>query len=309
MAGGHAGFTYGFDLEGSLGNVVCSAVLKTGPPGVARRGAADIFRQAALLRELANQGVPVPALLWAEAGDELLGVPYIVMKTVPGRERFPLLAEKEPGVTPAEVRIWSEGLHALAALDRFAVLPALAGWQQPVQLADEFAAWEATLRKATDPMWIDLGLRARDALAVTLPRGSKVALVHGDFQPSNLMSLNGELTAIIDWDLAHIGTSGLDAGWMMMWSDPAYWGPHWKTWAPFDPVEIAHRFTHLTGGDEGELRWFHAYAGYRFGAIACLNVRLHRSGRRPDAVWEKFALDVPRLFKRSRHLAAALPSV
>jgi len=45
-----------------------------------------------------------------------------------------------------------------------------------------------------------------------------------------------------------------------------------------------------------------ALAGYRLGAIACLNVYLHRSGRRPDAVWERFALAIPLLFGRAAAL-------
>ena len=52
-----------------------------------------------------------------------------------------------------------------------------------------------------------------------------------------------------------------------------------------------------TGGDgetHEELPWYQALAGYRLGAISCLNVHLHRSGRRPDAIWERFAFAIPR---------------
>jgi hypothetical protein len=48
--------------------------------------------------------------------------------------------------------------------------------------------------------------------------------------------------------------------------------------------------------------WYQALAGYRLGAISCLNVRLHRTGRRPDAMWEKFALAVPSMFGRAEEL-------
>ena len=43
---------------------------------------ADVFRQAALLRALQGYGLPVPPLLWAEAGEEEIGSPYIAMRWV-----------------------------------------------------------------------------------------------------------------------------------------------------------------------------------------------------------------------------------
>ena len=53
------------------------------------------------------------------------------------------------------------------------------------------------------------------------------------------------------------------------------------------------------GATYAELAWYQALAGYRLGAISCLNVHLHRSGRRPDPIWERFALAVPALFARA----------
>jgi len=304
---GHAGFTYGFDLSDATSGSTRGAILKMGPQGVARRGAADIFRQATLLSALRRDGIPVPEILWADEAEVALGAPYIVMAMVPGRQRLPLLEAVEPQVDPAELGIWREGVSALMQLDDFPALERLGNWQSPLSCGEEFASWEATLRKATVPGWIDLGLRTRDALAERMPRSPKVALVHGDFQPANLMSAGGTLTSIIDWDLAHIGSSGLDAGWLMMWADREYWGPHWQTWSPYEPGEIARLYLERVRIEPSTLHWFHAHAGYRFGAITCLNLRLHRNGKRPDPIWELFALDVPRLFARARQLAELLP--
>ena len=43
------------------------------------------------------------------------------------------------------------------------------------------------------------------------------------------------------------------------------------------------------------LGWYQAFAHFRFAAIAGLNLKLHRSGRRVDGIWERFAISVPRL--------------
>jgi hypothetical protein len=53
---------------------------------------------------------------------------------------------------------------------------------------------------------------------------------------------------------------------------------------------------------DGDLRWFRAFAGYRFGAITAFNLMLHRRGKRPDATWEDIALSSKLFFQRGREL-------
>lgn len=308
LAGGHAGFTFAFDLRRAEEPHPRGAVIKLSPPGVRRCGVANVFRQATLLRALYERGIPVPRILWADEHETDLGSPYIVMEWVEGREHFPLLGPGDSIPQSTAHTVWSQAIETIAALARFPALDALRGWEMPMPLAREFAGWEATLRKSPEPRWIDAGLRARDALARCMPRNAVLALVHGDFQPSNLLFDGGALRAIIDWDLAHLGSSGLDLGWLMMFGDPDYWGRHWRVWCPFAASSMVGQYVQAGGPLNFDPQWFHAYAGYRFGAIACLNVRVHRSGRRPDAIWERFALDIPRLFDRACGLAQQLPS-
>ena len=303
MSGGHAGLTYGFELVRSGGFESERAIIKLGPRGVRRAGVADVYRQAELLQALHQQGFPAPALLWAEDSDAPLGSPYIVMQWVEGREHFPLLAAEEGPPTADLTAVWAAAAATAARLERLPVVEVLSGWSSRASLNDEFQSWEATLRKATDGAWVSAGLLARDALARGLPSATEVALVHGDFQPSNLLVARGRISAVIDWDLAHIGTAGLDLGWLAMFADPGYWGPHWRTWCPLSLDELVAAYVAAAGRQPPHFRWFHAYAGYRFGAIACLNVRLHRTGRRVDPIWERFALDIPQLFERARQLA------
>src|SRR5215469_14187508 len=46
-----------------------------------------------------------------------------------------------------------------------------------------------------------------------------------------------------------------------------------------------------------EVRWFRAFAGYRFGVITCFNVMLHRRGKRHDPLWLETAKSAPRMFE------------
>ena len=122
--------------------------------------------------------------------------------------------------------------------------------------------------------------------------------MHGDYQPGNVLYESGRLTGIIDWELASIGSPLLDVGWLMMLADPLSWQPDWRPLCPLTPQAIAVRY----GTEPQAMAWWQALAGYRLGAIACLNVHLHRSGRRPDAVWERFALALPVMFARAATL-------
>ena len=86
---GHAGLTFLFntrrrDTHAPAG----SYVLKVPPPGVARRGNTDVYRQAPLMRALQRNGLPVPKVPFASEDERYFGVPYIVMEKLPGRTYF-----------------------------------------------------------------------------------------------------------------------------------------------------------------------------------------------------------------------------
>ena len=51
-----------------------------------------------------------------------------------------------------------------------------------------------------------------------------------------------------------------------------------------------------------QIRWFRAFAGFRFGVITCFNLMLHRRGKRDDPHWEEIALSAPQMFARALDL-------
>ncbi len=48
------------------------------------------------------------------------------------------------------------------------------------------------------------------------PRPLPVVLVHGDFNPANFLYEGGRVTALIDWENAHMGDPREDLGWMVL---------------------------------------------------------------------------------------------
>lgn len=311
MEAGHAGLTFGFDLVTPGVVAVRGLVLKLAPQGVKRSGNTDVYRQAPLLRALHASGLAVPDVPFASDTEAAFGVPFIIMERLAGEPFFvwePVAAfDLSDGAVTA---LWEQTINAMIDLHRFDWKLHLLRWEAPRGLSEELGRWDAILVKSPEPTWITNGRKTYDRLLATLPKNTPVGLVHGDCQPGNALFDDTRMTGLIDWELASIGACWLDVGWMMMLADPASWCDQWRPHCPLSPDEIADRYVlgmHEPDSTRETLRWFQAFAGYRLGAIACLNLHLHRSGRRHDVIWEHFAQVVPQLFARSLELVAQEP--
>jgi aminoglycoside phosphotransferase (APT) family kinase protein len=53
------------------------------------------------------------------------------------------------------------------------------------------------------------------------PKASRVAIVHGDCRLGNFLERNDRITAILDWELVHLGDPIEDLGWAFL---PQYRG-------------------------------------------------------------------------------------
>ena len=308
MEAGHAGLTFGFDLVTDGSSPPRGLVLKLAPQGVRRAGNTDVYRQAPLLRALSVAGMPVPDVPFAEEDDAWFGAPFIVMERLVGEPFFvwqpaPSFDLSRGAVAP----LWEQTIDAMVELHRFDWQRHLPHWEAPRTLAEELNRWQPVLHKAPHAEWVKAGRRVEDRLVATLPPDSPVSLVHGDCQPGNALFDEGRMTGLIDWELASIGARWLDVGWMMMLADQCSWNADWRPHCPLKPEDIAGRYLAAMAEEGKSLRWFQAFAGYRLGAIACLNVHLHRSGRRRDETWEHFGSAIPQLFSRALALLAEEP--
>lgn len=308
MEDGHAGLTFGFETL-QEGSAPASYILKLAPVGVPRRGSTDVYRQAALLRALHGAGQPVPAIAWASQDEAALGTPFIVMERLPGRVFVPWEPDASFSRDPDCVRVlWVQAIRALAGFHRLNWTDALADWETPYTLASELARWNSLLRHAPDPSWFEAGQKQHRMLDAVRPPDTPIGLVHSDYQPGNVLYEDGRMTGVIDWDLSGIGAQGIDVGWLMMMIDPAAWAEGWRPLAPITRDELLAVYRDAGGTAFDHLEWFQAFAQFRLGAIACLNVKLHRNGRRPDALWERFAPSVSTLFARAQELLATAPA-
>jgi aminoglycoside phosphotransferase (APT) family kinase protein len=308
MEVGHAGLTFGFDLLGPEPGRRRGLVLKLAPPGVRRSGNTDVYKQAPLLRALHATGLPAPDVPYADPGESWFGTPFIVMDRLAGLPFFVWQPDPTFDRSAAAVRpLYEQTIDSMAAFHRFDWRRHLPDWEAPRALVDEVVRWDAVLAKSPRVDWMERGRALREALIATRPDGAPVGLVHGDCQPGNALFDGGRLTGLIDWELASIGSRRIDAGWMMMLADRDSWADEWRPVCPMTPSEVAARYEQAMGESCEDLPWYQAYAGYRLGAISCLNVYLHRSGRRPDDTWERFALAIEPMFARAAAIVHDLP--
>ena len=184
--------------------------LRYGPPRPPGVEPYTVHREAQVYRAIAASGVQAPALI-----AEHPSIPAILTDRAPGIAEFRRLSD--PATKQA---IASELMDNLARLHRTDVAGVkLDGGGQGARIADhvraELAIWEAMYAEAgrTDPL-LGLAFRwLRDNLPD--PDGPAV-LVHGDAGPGNFLFEDGRLTALIDWELAHLGDPMEDLAWFSM---------------------------------------------------------------------------------------------
>ncbi|MDG1188589.1 MAG: DUF6285 domain-containing protein, partial [Ilumatobacter sp.] len=110
------------------------------------------------------------------------------------------------------------------------------------------------------------------------PARTRRSLVHGDFRLGNLIVGSGGLSAIIDWELAHIGDPMEDLGWLCV-----------KAWrfGGLDPVggigtreDLFAAYEAAGGGtvDAVAVHWWEVLGTWKWGIMCVLQANVHRSG-------------------------------
>jgi aminoglycoside phosphotransferase (APT) family kinase protein len=304
---GHAGLSYSFEVTYRAAATPRTErlVIRLAPEGVPIAGPTDVVRQARIMASLAGTAVPVPRVKWYDSDPRWFGRPFFVVGFLNGDK----LALGERTYTAAETwAMVTQAVEALAALHSLPFEPRRESWGEPLSLADEMKRLDNLLDRPTlDPKVVGRGPLLRERLRHSLPPPERVHVgcVHGDFQWSNCLFDAGRLKAVIDWELSQIGATLIDLGWLSLFSDHESWEiqnlvpPH----VPH-PDEIAKLYASKASSaiDIEQIRWFRAFAGYRFGVITAFNLMLHRRGKRPDPSWEDIALSGPRLFERGLEL-------
>jgi aminoglycoside phosphotransferase (APT) family kinase protein len=191
--------------------------LRRPPLGKRLASAHDMGREFRIISALRDTPVPVaPAVGLAEGED-----PFYVMEWVAG----PILRSKSDGELfpdPADRRAIGERivdtLVAIHAVDPDAVgLGELAKKEDYV--ARQLHRWQGQWAKQHTR---ELGLvdEVHDRLAARIPDQGPATIVHGDYRLDNMiLSPQGEVAAVVDWELCTLGDPLADVGLLIV-----YWG-------------------------------------------------------------------------------------
>ncbi|MCW2529528.1 MAG: hypothetical protein JWM76_4388 [Pseudonocardiales bacterium] len=193
-------------------------------------------REAELMRAAGALGLPVPQVLAV-----LVDPSALVMKMVPGTST----------PSPAQVdEVAAEYMTLIAAVHRadpalFPLDPAATVTEAIVNDLQRFRCWAAAAQVERLPL-----IRLADrVLELTRPVvDDPPTVLHGDAGAGNFMVHDGRVSAMLDWELSHIGDYHEDLAWMWMRGAHTAFG---------DPQERLQEYAAASGRviDPQRLQW------------------------------------------------------
>lgn len=173
-------------------------------------GPLGMTREAEAISAAAAAGVAVPRVIDFSDDESALGAPFLVCEFVDG-ESIPRKLLRDERFAGARDGLAAELGRTLARIHSIPLtsVPALHG--TPSGGLDDLR--QAYLDLDTPSAVTEIALAA---LARYQPDPTPDAVVHGDFRNGNLLVSESGLTAILDWELAHIGDPREDLGWMLV---------------------------------------------------------------------------------------------
>jgi aminoglycoside phosphotransferase (APT) family kinase protein len=214
LAGGRSNLTY-LVSDGRR-----QVVLRRPPHGHVLETGHDMSREHRVLTALYGTGVPVAKPLALCSDASVIGAPFYVMSYVPGvayRETAQLAA-----LPAADQRAVADGLAdvlvELHLLDPGAVGLAELGRVEGF-LERQVRRWGSQLAASHSRELIDLETLGSE-LGAQVPASRRGGIVHGDYRIDNTLTApGGRPAAVLDWEMATLGDTWCDLGYLVMWWD------------------------------------------------------------------------------------------
>jgi aminoglycoside phosphotransferase (APT) family kinase protein len=253
-------------------------VVRIEPTGFKIFPSYDIEQQFRVMRLLGSTDVPVPRTRWLEEDPAILGAPFYVMERVEGR----VPTDNPPyhmdgwvtGIRPEErAKLWWNGLEVLARIHRldwkgegFGFLDA-PQWgsdplEQQLRYYEDYLGWAGQGRPHPTS---EAGL---EWLRKHRPDGEPTALCWGDARLGNMIFRDGECVAVLDWEMAALGSPEADFGWWLFFDDHHSAGCGVPRLGGFpEREETIARYEEWSGHRVRNLEYYEILAGFRFSVI------------------------------------------
>ena len=252
LSGGASKESWAFDLE-QAGAAVQPLVLRRQPAALrfSHTGIASLQDEAALLRRVAHYGVPVPAVAFTLPENSAAGEGYAMARMTGETVGTRIL--KDPTLAQARAQMAAQCGTILARLHQVD----LDGLKGLVRATPAQALASLEKRLAATGQDRPVFVYALAWLQENLPPCDHLTLVHGDFRNGNVVVTPDGISAVLDWELAHIGAPASDLGWLCVTS--------WRFQAPQHPVggfgsreDLLHAYV-AAGGAPVSLAEVHAW--------------------------------------------------
>ena len=259
-------------------------------PAAGLREPYDLAPQVAAMRAVEGV-VAVPHLHWFEPDPSVAGAPFYVMDFVEGDVPLPVPAPGGgPTITdPAEREALARAFAAnLARLHRFDwQSSALSSFAAPPDARSaalaQLAVWRGYYERAQaepSPMLVR-ALRELERRAAALSPDGTVTLVHGDYRTGNFIRQGGELRAVLDWEMVHLGDPMEDLAWAMcrLWRGQT---PLAGTLVPCGRLRSLYEEAGGWPVDAARLAFYDLLSGFKMAAIMLTGLRAFADGRTGD---------------------------
>jgi len=241
----------------------------------------------AAYRSFLDSRVPVPRALFLEQGTDWLERPFFVMEEVEGCAAASILAGDPFGANKRKV-----GEQFFSTLGHIAKRDvASADLAKVIATPKASEAWKLELdkwEKVIDEDELEPQPIVRAAIrymrATPPPPAQRISVVHGDYRNGNfLFDSDGNIRAILDWEMAHIGDPLEDLGWAL---DPLWCGDRSLasgTLPRDEAIKVWERESGLKA-DPAALAWWSLFACVKGLAIWISSAKEYQAGTNSDPV-------------------------
>ena len=296
---GFSWLTYGFDASWSDASGVHEKplILRIGPPNgifAPYKSSPEFFA----LQSLQGAGVPVPQVYWYSDASDLFGAPFFICERVSGDAPVPWVAAGQDFSDEERAGLATQFVNALVALHKFE-------WRgTPIEASCTVVNERNAAAQQID-FWQELltrsGVRRFPAVAWALawlranqPVAPKVSIIHGDYRIGNFLEQAGRITAILDWELVHLGDPHEDLGFVCL-----------RTFRGGTPYmcrlitreDLYQRYSELSGFqvDPDAVHYYEVFNNFKLVAIHAAAAGCFEAGQFNDLRMPAMGAQMPRL--------------
>lgn len=240
-------------------------ILRVGPPN-GLFAPYSVLPQVYALQSLQTSSIPVPELVGFEQDGAEIGYPFFISSHVDGDVPVPWASSSLH--EDHRRRIARQFIDILGNLHKVAWVDTALASLWPADKQGEIeavSAWRSSIARPTARYYplLDWGGLWLEKHCPAPPRRT---IVHGDYRIGNFLERDQTITAILDWELVHLGDPHEDLAWALM---PTFNGGSRKFYGVVEREEVIDLYQNASGISvlAKSLAYYEAFALYQAAAI------------------------------------------